>query len=92
MAQELPQDGQAQEQAVPPAQEQAVPRSEVQTRYSWSDVQAMALVGKTKKIALSGGGLLYLCYDADLFTLTEQERSLLFALIDAIKQFEGEQE
>jgi hypothetical protein len=52
----------------------------------------MAHGGKTKKIALSEGGMIYLCYDADLFALSERERALLFALIDAIKRFEGEQE
>lgn len=91
VVQELPQDGQAQAQDAHAAQEQSVPCSVVQTRYSWSDVQAMALVGKMKKLALSGGGLLYLAYDVDLFTLSERERALLFALIDAIQQFEAEQ-
>lgn len=47
-----------------------------------------ASASAAKRLDLSGGGSISLSYDIDLFAATEQERTLLFTLIDAMKQFE----
>lgn len=68
----------------------AEPLPEAPSHLKWSEVQTLATVGKTKKVVLSSG-LIYLCYDVDLFAASEAERTLLFALIDAIKAYESNQ-
>ncbi len=68
----------------------AEPLPEAPSRLKWSEIQTLATVGKTKKVELSSG-LIYLCYDVDLFAASEAERTLLFALIDAIKAYESNQ-